>query len=113
MKLPITSFLQRQFFDSLSPKNSGGDRYGSLKASLTYNIHLTVPGQDNERLLLQLDERGIRRLPVGPAARATKFAFTRSKTADERRPSALHPVFTMDAVRPQQYRTPGRCLRDA
>ena len=32
---------------------------GSLKHRLPNNIHITLPGQDNERLLVELDERGI------------------------------------------------------
>lgn len=32
---------------------------GSRKHRLPNNIHLTLPGQDNERLLVELDERGI------------------------------------------------------
>jgi len=32
---------------------------GSTKHRLPNNIHLTLPGQDNERLLVELDERGI------------------------------------------------------
>jgi cysteine desulfurase len=32
---------------------------GSLKHRLPNNIHLTLPGQDNERLLVELDVRGI------------------------------------------------------
>jgi len=32
---------------------------GSQKHRLPNNIHLTLPGQDNERLLVELDERGI------------------------------------------------------
>jgi cysteine desulfurase len=32
---------------------------GSEKHRLPNNIHLTLPGQDNERLLVELDERGV------------------------------------------------------
>ncbi len=32
---------------------------GSLKYRLPNNIHLTIPGKDNEILLMQLDERGV------------------------------------------------------
>ena len=32
---------------------------GSRKKRLPNNVHLTLPGQDNERLLIQLDEAGI------------------------------------------------------
>jgi len=32
---------------------------GSLKHRLPNNLHITVPGQDNERMMMQLDEAGI------------------------------------------------------
>lgn len=32
---------------------------GSLKQRLPNNLHITIPGQDNERLIMALDERGI------------------------------------------------------
>lgn len=32
---------------------------GSIKRRLPNNVHLTLPGADNERLLVELDERGI------------------------------------------------------
>ncbi|MDB5164284.1 MAG: Aminotransferase [Candidatus Saccharibacteria bacterium] len=32
---------------------------GSLKHRLPNNVHLTIPGADNERLIMELDERGI------------------------------------------------------
>jgi cysteine desulfurase len=32
---------------------------GSLKKRLPNNVHITIPGQDNERLLFALDEQGI------------------------------------------------------
>jgi cysteine desulfurase len=32
---------------------------GSLKRRLPNNLHITIPGQDNERLLYALDERGV------------------------------------------------------
>ena len=32
---------------------------GSLRHRLPNNVHVTLPGQDNERLLVELDERGI------------------------------------------------------
>ncbi len=33
---------------------------GSLQHRLPNNVHITLPGQDNERLMMQLDERGVR-----------------------------------------------------
>lgn len=32
---------------------------GSMKHRLPNNVHITIPGQDNERLIMELDERGI------------------------------------------------------
>jgi cysteine desulfurase len=32
---------------------------GSTKHRLPNNVHITIPGHDNERLLIQLDEAGI------------------------------------------------------
>jgi cysteine desulfurase len=32
---------------------------GSMSHRLPNNIHLTIPGRDNERLLMELDERGV------------------------------------------------------
>lgn len=44
---------------------------GSLKRRLPNNISLTLPGQDNERLMMALDERGII-CAVGSACSASK-----------------------------------------
>lgn len=51
--------LQRQFYDLIEKKLPQAQVNGSLKQRLPNNIHLTIPGQDNERLLIQLDEAGI------------------------------------------------------
>jgi cysteine desulfurase len=32
---------------------------GSQKTRLPNNVHITIPGMDNERLIMQLDEAGI------------------------------------------------------
>lgn len=44
---------------------------GSLKHRLANNVHITLPGQDNERLLFVLDERGIQ-CAAGSACSASK-----------------------------------------
>lgn len=51
--------LQRQFFKLLAQRIPTAVINGSPKRRLPNNIHLTLPGHDNERLLIQLDEAGI------------------------------------------------------
>lgn len=51
--------LQQQFFKLLEQKIPGVRINGSLKHRLPNNVHLTIPGQDNERLIIQLDEADI------------------------------------------------------
>jgi cysteine desulfurase len=51
--------LQRQFFELLDQKFPGVVINGSVKRRLPNNVHLTIPGTDNERLLIQLDAQGI------------------------------------------------------
>ena len=53
------SGLQKLAFDLLAEKLPAVVINGSRKNRLPNNIHLTIPGQDNERLLVELDERGI------------------------------------------------------
>jgi cysteine desulfurase len=53
------SDLQAQAFKLITEKLPRAAVNGSLKHRLPNNIHLTIPGQDNERLLVELDERGI------------------------------------------------------
>ena len=54
-----TQLLQRQFIELLSKHVPQAVINGSLKHRLPNNIHITIPGIDNERLLMQLDEVGI------------------------------------------------------
>ena len=54
-----TQLLQRQFTELLSKHVPQAVVNGSLKHRLPNNIHITIPGIDNERLLIQLDEVGI------------------------------------------------------
>ncbi|HEY4161319.1 MAG TPA: cysteine desulfurase family protein [Candidatus Saccharimonadales bacterium] len=51
--------LQRLAFELIREKLTNAVINGSLKHRLPNNIHLTLPGEDNERLLVELDERGI------------------------------------------------------
>ncbi len=51
--------LQKQFIDELHVALPASVINGSRKHRLPNNVHLTVPGHDNERLLIQLDEAGI------------------------------------------------------
>ena len=51
--------LQRQAFKLITEKLPTATINGSTKHRLPNNLHLTFPGQDNERLLIKLDEQGI------------------------------------------------------
>lgn len=51
--------LQKLFIDELQKAIPDAIINGSLKTRLPNNIHLTIPGTDNETLLIQLDEAGI------------------------------------------------------
>ena len=51
--------LQELFIKSLEQGVSNVHINGSRKHRLPNNVHITVPGQDNERLLLQLEEKGV------------------------------------------------------
>jgi cysteine desulfurase len=51
--------LQLEFFNMLEHALPAAVINGSRRYRLPNNVHLTIPGQDNERLLIQLDEAGI------------------------------------------------------
>jgi len=51
--------LQRYAFEQCATQLPTAVINGSTKHRLPNNLHLTLPGQDNERLLVELDERGI------------------------------------------------------
>lgn len=51
--------LQKQFFDGLKNRIPDAIINGSLSNRLPNNVQLTIPGYDNERLLIQLDEHGV------------------------------------------------------
>ncbi len=51
--------LQRHFRMLILQQIPGAFINGSAKHCLPSNVHVTIPGYDNERLLIQLDEAGI------------------------------------------------------
>ncbi|HET6924529.1 MAG TPA: cysteine desulfurase family protein [Candidatus Saccharimonadales bacterium] len=51
--------LQQDFMAGLEAALPGVVVNGSRKKRLPNNVHVTFPGQDNERLLLELEQRGI------------------------------------------------------
>ncbi|HET9174663.1 MAG TPA: cysteine desulfurase family protein [Candidatus Saccharimonadales bacterium] len=51
--------LQNQFIALLSAAIPSVTINGSLKHRLPNNVHITLPGQDNERILYGLDEAGV------------------------------------------------------
>ncbi|MES2971100.1 MAG: cysteine desulfurase family protein [Patescibacteria group bacterium] len=51
--------LQLLFISLINSKLRNVTVNGSLKFRLPNNLHITLPGQDNERLLFAMDERGI------------------------------------------------------
>jgi cysteine desulfurase len=51
--------LQQTFFNLFETALPKAKINGTVKYRLPNNVHLTLPGQDNERLLMQLDEAGI------------------------------------------------------
>jgi cysteine desulfurase len=53
------SDVQHLTFGLIEAQLPGAIINGSRRHRLPNNIHLTLPGQDNERLLVELDERGI------------------------------------------------------
>ncbi len=51
--------LQQLFIEAVAAKLPHVQIRGSLKYRLPNNVHLTIPGADNERLIMALDEAGI------------------------------------------------------
>lgn len=51
--------LQSYFFDEIVKQLPGVIINGARKKRLPNNLHITIPGTDNERLLMQLDQAGI------------------------------------------------------
>lgn len=62
--------LQKLFFDLLEEKITNVVVNGSRKHRLPNNVHITLPGYDNERLMMELDEQGIQ-CAVGSACSAS------------------------------------------
>jgi len=62
--------LQTTFTELLTSKLPNCTINGSLKHRLPNNVHVTLAGQDNERLMMQLDEQGIQ-CAVGSACSAS------------------------------------------
>ncbi len=62
--------LQKLFFAELQTKIPQAVINGSLKHRLPNNVHITVIGQDNERLVMALDEQGVM-CAVGSACSAS------------------------------------------
>jgi cysteine desulfurase len=63
--------LQNHFIDQLAIRLPDARINGSLKNRIANNIHITLPGIDNERAMMLLDERGIM-CAVGSACSASK-----------------------------------------
>jgi cysteine desulfurase len=51
--------MQQQFMDGLEKALPTSVVNGSRRFRLPNNVHVTFPGRDNERLIIQLDEAGI------------------------------------------------------
>ena len=62
--------LQKTFINLLSQNVPQASLNGSADYRLPNNIHITIPGIDNERIMMELDERGIE-CAVGSACSAS------------------------------------------
>jgi cysteine desulfurase len=62
--------LQKTFINLLSQYVPQASLNGSVDYRLPNNIHITIPGIDNERIMMELDERGIE-CAVGSACSAS------------------------------------------
>ena len=62
--------LQKTFINLLSQNVPQASLNGSVDYRLPNNIHITIPGIDNERIMMELDERGIE-CAVGSACSAS------------------------------------------
>lgn len=51
--------LQHYFYKQIETKLSQAIINGSRKRRLPNNVHITIPGSDNERVLIKLDEAGV------------------------------------------------------
>lgn len=62
--------LQKNFIDQLAKKLPTAQINGNLEHRLPNNIHITIPGTDNERVMMKLDELGVM-CAVGSACSAS------------------------------------------
>jgi cysteine desulfurase len=62
--------LQKLAFGLIQEKIPNAIINGSQKTRLPNNVHITIPGQDNERLIMAMDEKGIM-LAAGSACSAS------------------------------------------
>lgn len=67
--------LQQTFFKLLNEHIPAALINGSRGQRLANNLHITIPGQDNERLLIKLEERGVL-AAAGSACSAAKEEFS-------------------------------------
>lgn len=58
-EVPRLKKLRDLFISLVEEKIPTASINGSLKHRLPNNVHLTIPGQDNERVLIELDDDGI------------------------------------------------------
>lgn len=72
--------LQQQFFTALKSQIPTAVINGSIRLRLPNNVHLTLLGNDNERLLIQLDEAGVL-AAAGSACSASDQAASHVLTA--------------------------------
>lgn len=79
--------LQKYFMGALQEAIPGVIINGSQKKRLPNNVHLTLPGQDNERLLFALDEKGI-----------LAAAGSACSASDEESSHVLHALGLSDAA---------------
>ncbi|MDQ3158892.1 MAG: cysteine desulfurase [bacterium] len=63
--------LQEYFIDEITKKFPEAIVNGPKKNRVVNNIHVTFPGKDNERMLMELDEKGIQ-VATGSACSASK-----------------------------------------
>lgn len=97
------SKLQQQFMTELQKAIPAAEINGSLKHRLPNNVHVTILGIDNERIMMELDERGIM-CATGSACSASSdepsHVLSAIGLSDEQAQSSLR--FTMGAYTTKQ-----------
>lgn len=95
--------LRQDFIKQLHQSIPNIQINGSLKHRLPNNVHITIPGVDNERIMMELDERGIM-CAVGSACSASNDEPSHVLTAigldDKQARSSLR--FTMGRLTNQE-----------